>query len=96
MTAQAIPFWQSIRQSLWGQAMVQDDSQRRMRITEDEARTLPSTVRAIRVYSGGAWVSCLDEGVLLYEGQVLNLADDPGSVVVTAIGHTPVVLELIA
>ena len=95
MTTQAVPFWQSIRTIISGQALVHDDSPRRIRITEHEARALPGGVRQIRVFSGGAWVSSFGENVLLYEGQSLLLGDKQGSVAVTAIGRRPVVLELL-
>ena len=95
MSVQAVPFWQSIRNMISGQTSVRDDSPRRIRITEHEARTLPSNVREIRVFSGGAWVSSLGEDVVLCEGQALSLGAKDTSVVVTSTGCKPVVLELL-
>ena len=95
MSAQAVPFWQSIRTLIWGQHIIQADSPRRMRITEREIRTLPDHVREIRVFSGGAWVSWLGEDIRLYPGQSLSLEHVVASVAVTTIGREPVVLELL-
>ena len=95
MSTQAIPFWQSIRNAFLGRPRLDHVASRRIRVTEDEARLLPQDARAIRVFSGGAWVSHRGQDFVLREGQTLSLCDDHDGAVVTSIGRQPVVLEFL-
>lgn len=94
MSTLATPFLQSIKNVLMGQPRPDDGTLGRIRVTEDEARSLPQGTRAVRVYSGGAWISHSGKDYVLYEGQTLAMCADCYGTVVTSIGQQPVVLEL--
>jgi hypothetical protein len=65
-------------------------------ILETDAYTLPHNVQQIRVLAGGAWVSVAAEDLILAKGESLMLHADRDGVVVTALGHKPLCLELLA
>jgi hypothetical protein len=100
MAAQIIQpkWWQSIKQALTGKANTTPnrwDCSQRVTIRETDAYTVPSGARKLRVAYGGAWVSHLSEDIVLNVGQVLHLhPDDRDGVVVTAVGHQPLELEI--
>lgn len=87
-------FWQSLKRALTGDEPDQRDGARRISVYEVEAYTLPRHVRRVRVVSGGAWISYKREDILLYAGQDMHLHPEQDGVVITAIGHRPVVLDL--
>lgn len=98
MSTQTLPLWQSIKQALTGQpARPTNDyhTQRRIRITEHEVRTLPPGTYKIRIHSGSAWVSWKGQDFVLREGETMRLRCQRHSAVVTATGRQPVVLELL-
>ena len=98
MTTQAVQprWWQNLKQVLTGTGDPSDreDFIRRVIINETNAYTLPRTTRKIRVARGGAWVSYRREDLVVQTGQTLRVLPDPDGVVVTAIGHVPVELEI--
>ena len=68
----------------------------RIRISKDEACTLPANTRAVRVFEGGAWLSHRGEDFLLAEGEILHLRTGSYAPVVTALGRQTLVLEIFA
>lgn len=98
MTTQPVQlkWWQVIKNVLDGQPGDPQrwDCSRRVVLTETEAYTLPQGTRRVRVVKGGAWISYLREDVVLRAGQMLQLRTDRNGVVVTALGHRPLELEI--
>jgi hypothetical protein len=99
MAAQTIRpgWWRSIRKVLAGGGGAPDRQQcwQRVTIRETDAFTVPDGARRLRVAYGGAWVSHLREDIILYAGQVLHLNPlDREGVVVTAVGHQALELEI--
>jgi len=89
-------WWRNLKQLLAGPdiPVVEQPRFQRLTISEAHAYTLPRTTRRIRVAQGGAWVSHLREDLVVRAGQTLHLLPDHEGVVVTAVGHTPVELEI--
>jgi hypothetical protein len=90
-------WWQSIKHLLAGTGKTpqRQDCSQRVIICEMDAFTVPDGAYKLRVVYGGAWVSHLREDIILYAGQVLHLnSNDREGVVVTAVGHQPVELEI--
>jgi hypothetical protein len=91
-------WWQSIKQMLTGTTSTTPqrwDCSQRVTIRETDAYTVPDGARRLRVANGGAWVSHLREDFILNAGQTLHLhPDDREGVVVTAVGHQPLELEI--
>lgn len=100
MSAQTLQpkWWQSIKQLLTGTAnttLNRQDCSQRVLIHETDAYTVPRGARKLRVAQGGAWVSHLREDIVLNVGQILHLnPNDRDGVVVTAVGHQPLELEI--
>jgi hypothetical protein len=100
MAAQTLQpkWWQSIKQMLAGTTSTAPnrwDCSQRVTIRETDAYTVPSGARRLRVAYGGAWVSHLREDIVLNVGQILHLnPNDRDIVVVTAVGHQPLELEI--
>jgi hypothetical protein len=95
MAAQTVNFWQSVKSVFAGGSAPQQDT-RQVTILETDAYTLPHNVQQIRVLAGGAWISVAAEDVVLTKGESLAFHADRDGVVVTAIGHKPLCLELLA
>jgi hypothetical protein len=89
-------WWQSVKEVFNAVIRREDQQARPQRVTvsEAEAYTLPRGVRMMRVMRGGAWVSHRREDMIVYREQSLHLASDHDGVVVTALGHEPVEIEL--
>ena len=89
-------WWRNLKHLLAGTDVHTDEQGhfQRLTISEAHAYTLPRTTRRIRVANGGAWVSHLREDLVIKAGQTLHLLPDHEGVVVTAVGHTPVELEI--
>jgi len=100
MAAQTLrpKWWQLIRQVLTGTATTAPnrlDCSQRVTIRETDAYTVPSAAHKLRVADGGAWISHLREDIVLNAGQVLHLNPrERDLVVVTAVGHQPLELEI--
>lgn len=89
-------WWRSVWRLLVGQTRRANrwDCFRRVTIHESDAFTVPDGTRRLRVVSGSAWVSHLREDIIVHTGQVLHLMPDHEAVVVTAVGHQPLELEI--
>ena len=94
MAAHVVNLWQSAKDAFTGGAEPQANAER-VTVTEDQAYTLPHDTRYIRVLMGGAWISIMGEDLVLTEGEALKLRPDHQGVVVTAIGHRPLRLEML-
>jgi hypothetical protein len=95
MVAQTANFWQSVRRALNGSVPSQDNTTQQVTILESDAYTLPRNIQKIRVLAGGAWISLAAEDMILAKGETLTFRADRDGVVVTAVGHKPLQLELL-
>jgi hypothetical protein len=67
----------------------------RLVLYQGEVYCLPKACRKIRVRSGLAWVSFTGQDIVLACGEEAYLRPDRDFAVVSAVGHTPLVLEIL-
>lgn len=67
----------------------------RLMLHDDEVFRLPPTSRGVQVVSGLAWLTVAGEDIFLRNGQRLWLVTPKDSVLVSAMGQTPLVLEVL-
>ncbi len=67
----------------------------RLVLYQGEVYRLPKSCRKIRVRSGLAWVSFTGQDVVLTCGEEAYLKPDRDFAVVSPVGHTPLVLEIL-
>lgn len=67
----------------------------RLVLYRDEAYRLPRACRGIRVRSGMAWVTFTGKDIILGCGEETHVTSGKDFVVVSAVGHTPLVLEIL-
>ncbi len=67
---------------------------RHFTIGRGEARRLPKTFRQFKVLSGCAWVSFAGEDCILIPGDTTSFDLDADIAVISAMGHSPLVIEV--
>ncbi len=67
----------------------------RLVLYRDEAYRLPRACRGIRVRSGVAWATFTGKDIILDCGEETYVISGKDFVVVSAVGHTPLVLEIL-
>jgi hypothetical protein len=67
----------------------------RLMLRDDELFRLPVTSRGVQVVSGQAWLTVDGEDILLRKGEKLCLLARKDSVLVSALGHAPLILEVL-
>lgn len=67
----------------------------RLMLHDDEVFRLPMTSRGVQVVSGLAWLTIAGEDIFLRNGQRLWLVTPKGAALVSALGRTPLVLEVL-
>jgi hypothetical protein len=67
----------------------------RLVLYRDEAYRLPRACRGIRVRSGVVWVTFTGKDIILGCGEETYVTSGKDFVVVSAVGHTPLVLEIL-
>jgi hypothetical protein len=67
----------------------------RLMLRHDELFRLPVTSRGVQVVSGQAWLTVEGEDIFLKNGEKLCLFTRKDSVLVSALGHAPLILEVL-
>lgn len=67
----------------------------RLVLYRGEAYRLPRACRGIRVRSGVAWATFTGKDIILGCGEEMYVTSGKGFVVVSALGHTPLALEIL-
>jgi hypothetical protein len=67
----------------------------RLVINPDEVYRLPEAGQCVRVTSGRAWVTAQGRDFVLEPNHSLKLAASPEAMLVSPLGQTPVVLEVL-
>jgi hypothetical protein len=67
----------------------------RLMLRHDEVFRLPAVSRGIQVVSGLAWLTVAGEDIFLGNGQRLWLVTAKGSALVSALGQTPLIVEVL-
>ncbi|MCK6629838.1 MAG: DUF2917 domain-containing protein [Anaerolineae bacterium] len=67
----------------------------RLMLRHDEVFRLPAISRAVQVVSGLAWLTVDGEDIFLGNGQRLWLVSAKGTALVSALGQTPLILEVL-
>lgn len=67
----------------------------RLMLRHNEVFRLPAVSRGIQVVSGLAWLTVAGEDIFLGNGQRLWLVGAKGSALVSALGQTPLILEVL-
>jgi hypothetical protein len=67
---------------------------RHFTIVRGEARRLPNTFRQFKVLSGCAWVSFGGKDSILIPGDTASFDLDADIAVISAMGHSPLVIEV--
>jgi hypothetical protein len=60
-----------------------------------ELYRLPQAGRGIRVCSGQAWATCEGRDILVAQRETACIASDTDAVLISAVGHIPLVLEVL-
>jgi hypothetical protein len=60
-----------------------------------ELYRLPQAGRGIRVCSGRAWTTCEGRDILMAQGETACIASGADAVLISAVGHIPLVLEVL-
>jgi hypothetical protein len=68
---------------------------RNFTIVRGEARKLPNTFRQFKVLSGCAWISFAGKDSILIPGDMASFDLDADSAVISAMGHSPLVIEVL-
>ncbi len=72
-----------------------DERQMRVIVLQGEVQRVQSGYRGLRVRSGRAWVTLNGRDLVLKRGEELALALRHDAVVVSALGHVPLIIELL-
>jgi hypothetical protein len=67
----------------------------RLMLRHDELFRLPVTSRGVQVVSGQAWLTMDGEDIFLRKGEKFCLLTGKDSVLVSALGHAPLILEVL-
>ena len=67
----------------------------RLMLRHDELFRLPVTSRGVQVVSGQAWLTVNGEDIFLRKGEKLSLFTGKDLALVSALGHTPLILEVL-
>jgi len=67
----------------------------RLVLYRGEIYRFPPTGRGLRILKGQAWVSYAGEDILLTRGDATCLASSQGFALVSAVGRTPLILEVV-
>lgn len=67
----------------------------RLMLRHDEVFRLPVVSRGVQVVSGLAWLTVAGEDIFLGNGQRLWLVGAKGAALVSALGQTPLILEVL-
>jgi len=67
----------------------------RLVLYRGEVYRFPPTGRGLRILKGQAWVSYAGEDILLGRGDATCLASSRGFALVSAVGRTPLILEVV-
>jgi hypothetical protein len=67
----------------------------RLMLRHDELFRLPVTSRGVQVVSGQAWLTVDGEDIFLRKGEKLCLFTGKDLALVSALGHTPLILEVL-
>jgi hypothetical protein len=60
-----------------------------------ELYRLPQSGRGIRVCNGKAWATCAGKDIIVTPGETAQIAPGTDAVLVSAVGHAPMVLEVL-
>ncbi|MCL4302980.1 MAG: DUF2917 domain-containing protein [Anaerolineae bacterium] len=67
----------------------------RLMLRHDEVFRLPAASRGLQVVSGLAWLTVAGEDIFLGNGQRLWLAGAKGPALLSALGQTPLIVEVL-
>ncbi len=69
--------------------------QMRLMLLKGEVQRVESNYRGLRVRSGRAWVTLQGKDLVLNRGDEIALEGPRDAAVVSAVGHTPLIIELL-